>query len=323
MWFAIHFLVLFLLGHDGLWLNPSRELLSSKFEATQDPRGWLRFRLAAGQQQTDERGNATLEVPAGVVDVETPTHRIRFENCSRECDAGQTTQLRIELAEESVAEEEIVVTATRANTRIEDEPLRSSVVDQEEVDEKAVMTPGDIAMLLNETSGHPRPGNVSVARCRKRSHPGLRGRYSNCRRWPSLYGRPVHSAFCRFSSRPRTRLRSSKASLRALWGVRHRGVINCIERPAASQTEACKTWTSARIRHRLLAHEQKPKDGSGSYTLLGVLTSSNRFGTSPTETAYADHPDIQPTRACTGEPSQCFWENVENGKYPCSLTAGD
>ncbi len=50
-------------------------------------------------------------------------------------------------------EEMVVVTTARVERRVADEPLRVEVVDAEEIEEKAAMTPGDVAMLLNETGG--------------------------------------------------------------------------------------------------------------------------------------------------------------------------
>jgi outer membrane receptor for ferrienterochelin and colicins len=49
--------------------------------------------------------------------------------------------------------EEIVVQATRSGRRLSDEPLRVEVIDREEIEEKILMRPGSIAMLLSETSG--------------------------------------------------------------------------------------------------------------------------------------------------------------------------
>ncbi|HSJ25262.1 MAG TPA: TonB-dependent receptor [Longimicrobiales bacterium] len=47
----------------------------------------------------------------------------------------------------------IIVESTRAGRLPEDEPLRVEVVGREEIEEKLLMTPGDIAMLLNEMGG--------------------------------------------------------------------------------------------------------------------------------------------------------------------------
>ena len=75
-------------------------------------------------------------------------------------------------------EETVVVTATRTDRRIEDEPTRVEVVPQDEVQEKIMMAPGDVSMLLNETNGlrvqttSPSLGSANVR------IQGLRGRYT-------------------------------------------------------------------------------------------------------------------------------------------------
>ncbi|HYM34284.1 MAG TPA: TonB-dependent receptor, partial [Steroidobacteraceae bacterium] len=48
---------------------------------------------------------------------------------------------------------EVIVTTTRLPKRIADEPTRLEIIDREELEEKVAMSPGDVAMLLNETSG--------------------------------------------------------------------------------------------------------------------------------------------------------------------------
>jgi len=49
--------------------------------------------------------------------------------------------------------EVVIVQATRSGRALDDQPIRVDVVDQEEVTEKQLMTPGNIAMLVNETVG--------------------------------------------------------------------------------------------------------------------------------------------------------------------------
>src|SRR5690606_32349108 len=55
--------------------------------------------------------------------------------------------------EEATEVEDIIVHATRSGRRIQDEPIRVEVVNREEIMEKLLMTPGSIAMLVNETGG--------------------------------------------------------------------------------------------------------------------------------------------------------------------------
>src|SRR5688500_15169334 len=72
----------------------------------------------------------------------------------------------------------IVVEATRTGGRLEDSPLRVEVLEREEIEEKMLMTPGDIVMMLNEMGGmrvqatSPSLGAASVR------VQGMRGRYT-------------------------------------------------------------------------------------------------------------------------------------------------
>jgi outer membrane receptor protein involved in Fe transport len=74
--------------------------------------------------------------------------------------------------------EEIFVQATRSRRRVQDEPIRVEVLSQEEIEEKLLMRPGNISMMLNETGGlcvqvtSPALGSANV-----RVH-GMRGRYT-------------------------------------------------------------------------------------------------------------------------------------------------
>ena len=80
---------------------------------------------------------------------------------------------------ELVVEEEVtVVASTRTGRRIEDQPLRVEALNREEIEEKMLMTPGDVVMLLNEMGGmrvqttSPSLGAASVR------IQGMRGRYT-------------------------------------------------------------------------------------------------------------------------------------------------
>ena len=75
-------------------------------------------------------------------------------------------------------EDQVVVNASRSPTRIQDQPLRVEVIDREEIEEKALMTPGSVAMLIGETTGlrvQPTAPSLGAANVRIQ---GLRGRYS-------------------------------------------------------------------------------------------------------------------------------------------------
>lgn len=80
--------------------------------------------------------------------------------------------------EEVVTVEDIIVQATRSRRRVQDEPIRVEVIPQEEIEEKLLMRPGNISMLLAETGGlrvqttSPSLGGANVR------VQGMRGRYT-------------------------------------------------------------------------------------------------------------------------------------------------
>jgi outer membrane receptor for ferrienterochelin and colicins len=75
-------------------------------------------------------------------------------------------------------EEEIVVTATRTGGRLDNQPTRVEVLNREEVEEKMLMTPGDIVMMLNEMGGmRVQATSPSMGAATVRIQ-GMRGRYT-------------------------------------------------------------------------------------------------------------------------------------------------
>ena len=90
--------------------------------------------------------------------------------------ADQRREVIAEL--QTALRDEITVSATRTESRIEDLPMRVEVLEREEIEEKMLMTPGDITMMLNEMGGmrvqatSPSLGAASVR------IQGMRGRYT-------------------------------------------------------------------------------------------------------------------------------------------------
>ena len=58
-----------------------------------------------------------------------------------------------EPSEPTVEEHVTVIATTRSGRRIEDEPLRVETLEREEIEEKMLMAPGDIVILLNKRGG--------------------------------------------------------------------------------------------------------------------------------------------------------------------------
>src|SRR5689334_314710 len=84
----------------------------------------------------------------------------------------------ISLPQKVSHEEAVTVAATRTGARLEDTPTRVEVLNREEIEEKLLMTPGDIVMMLNEMGGMrvqtTSPG-IGAATVRVQ---GMRGRYT-------------------------------------------------------------------------------------------------------------------------------------------------
>jgi iron complex outermembrane receptor protein len=160
---------------------------------TQDPTATLRFRvegagarplegatvsIEARQARTGADGRAVMVVPAGRAHIIVTHLGHRPDSLVLLLTPGQDTALLVRLEAEPEELDALVVTATRIPRRVEDQPLRVEVLGTEEIEEKLLMTPGDITMLLNETGGlrvqttSPSLGGANVR------VQGLRGRYT-------------------------------------------------------------------------------------------------------------------------------------------------
>ncbi|MDX2001371.1 MAG: TonB-dependent receptor [Chitinophagales bacterium] len=74
--------------------------------------------------------------------------------------------------------EEVVVTSTRSNISIQNIPTRIEVLGIEEIEEKANMKPGDIRMILNETTGIQTQQTSATSANASIRIQGLDGRYT-------------------------------------------------------------------------------------------------------------------------------------------------
>lgn len=128
--------------------------------------------------QTNALGDAELRVSPGVHTFVASKLGLRTDSMRLTLGTGADTAITIALEAQAAQVEAVVVSATRSERRVEDVPLRVEVIDEEEIAEKVAMTPGDIAMMLNETSGlrvqttSPSLGGANIR------IQGLAGRYS-------------------------------------------------------------------------------------------------------------------------------------------------
>jgi iron complex outermembrane receptor protein len=141
------------------------------------PLAGAQLRSGGASATSDARGEATLRLPAG--ERTLTAAKIGFAPASLHVlvRAGLDTAVTVVL-ERAAEVERVVISATRSGRSVEDEPTRVEVLAREELEEKLFMTPGDIAMLLSETTGlrvqitSPSLGGANVR------IQGLRGRYT-------------------------------------------------------------------------------------------------------------------------------------------------
>ena len=112
-------------------------------------------RVTAGSVSaiSDDSGSATIAVRAGTVEITVSAEGFVTEKASVSTTPGQTQEIVLELQPNPNAEEEVTVSATRTGARLEDDPARVEVIDQDDIEEELMMKPGDIVMMLNEMGG--------------------------------------------------------------------------------------------------------------------------------------------------------------------------
>lgn len=159
-------------------VESSRVAVTVRVQSEGQPIEGVRVEASGVAALTADDGVATLQLPLGTHDLRA--ERIGFEPATLRLVLTEPGTTTVVIALESVAleTEGLIVTSGRTERRIEEEPLRIEAVSREEVEEKLLMTPGDIAMLLNETAGlRVQPTAPSLGGASVRIQ-GLRGRYT-------------------------------------------------------------------------------------------------------------------------------------------------
>lgn len=158
--------------------QPDSATIRVMVQAEEIPLADARVQAGAVSALTDQAGRVVLRVATGRITVRATRIGFHPDSTILQLPPGADTTIVLELSQGEVELEELVVNVTRTNRRVEDQPLRIEVLGQEEIDEKVLMTPGDIAMMLNETGGlriqntSPSLGGANIR------VQGLRGRYT-------------------------------------------------------------------------------------------------------------------------------------------------
>jgi outer membrane receptor for ferrienterochelin and colicins len=127
---------------------------------------------------TDPDGRVTLRIKPGATEITVVKEGFAPITLAVTAVLGPPQVIAVTLEPQETIEEHVTVAATRTDARLEDQPMRVEVLDAEEIEEKQLMTPGDIVMMLNEMGGlrvqatSPSLGAASVR------VQGMRGRYT-------------------------------------------------------------------------------------------------------------------------------------------------
>lgn len=179
--------------------------------------------------------------------------------------------------DEATQIDDVIVQSTRSRRRVQDEPVRVEVLDQEEIEEKLLMRPGNISMLLAETGGLrvqvTSPG-LGAANIRVQ---GLRGRYTQLLAdGLPLYGGQASSlGLLQIAPSDLRQVEVIKGAASALYGGQALGgVINLISRRPGDEAEAELILNAtSRDGQDLSAYGATPLSGGWSGS---ILASANR-----------------------------------------------
>jgi iron complex outermembrane receptor protein len=264
-------------------------------------------------RETGTQGFVVFSVSPGHVDITVVKSGFTPAAASIEISpAEERRTITIELNPATAIEEHVTVSATRTDRGIEDQPMRVEVVDREEIDEKAMMTPGDVVMLLNETGGmrvqatSPSLGAASVR------IQGMRGRYT---RFLSdglpLFGEQVSLGLMQIPPTDLGRVEVIKGVASSLYGAgAMSGVVNLVSKRPSAQPERQVSFN--RSTHGATdagLWYSAPLSTHWGLTLTGSANGQSR--TDVNDDGWADLPKYE--RAVVRP--RLFWDNHEGQSF--------
>jgi iron complex outermembrane receptor protein len=248
--------------------------------------------------------------------------------------SSQEQPVTIELEKIPSVQETVTVSATRTDRGLEDQPMRVEVLDAEEIDEKLMMTPGDVVMMLNELGGmrvqatSPSLGAASVR------IQGMRGRYT---RFLSdglpLFGEQVSLGLMQIPPLDLARAEVVKGVASSLYGAgAMSGVVNLVSRrPGTKPERQLLVNRSSRGATDVGLWYSTPLTSQWGLTLLASANGQQR--TDVDDDVWADLPKyarvvVRPRLFWDNHAGQTFfataggtWEDRTGGSMPGSVLA--
>ncbi len=222
---------------------------------------------------TDARGMASLVLLPGTVVIRARRIGLAPDSVSLSLSAGADTSIVLLLREQAAVIAPIIVSSTRTERRVEEEPLRVEVLAGEDIGEKTEMHPADIRTLLTEMSGvRVQPTSPSLGGSALRIQ-GLRGHYTQILTdGLPLYGAQAGSfGLLQIPPLDLRQVEVIKGAASALYGANAMGgVVNLVTRRAPDRSELIVNGT-ARGGADAVAFGARELDATRSVTLtVGV-----------------------------------------------------
>ena len=136
--------------------------------AAQAPSGTIAIEVRAGDSlienaevivngltyRSDRAGTVRVQAPSGVAEVVVAMDGFVPTTILIQVPPGGEQRVVVDLQPlPTIKEDVVVVASTRTDRGLDDQPLRVDVLPREEIEEKMLMTPGDIVMMMNEMGG--------------------------------------------------------------------------------------------------------------------------------------------------------------------------
>ncbi|QND79207.1 TonB-dependent receptor [Pseudoxanthomonas mexicana] len=212
--------------------------------------------------------------------------------------------------EDAVELDAVIVESTRSGRRVSEEPIRVDVINREEIEEKLLMSPGNISMLVAETAGVRVQSTSPALGASNIRIQGLRGRYTQLLAdgLPLYGGQSSSIGLLQIPPTDLGRVEIIKGSASALYGpAALGGVINLITRRPRDERDAeLLLNVTSRGGYDATAYTAALISDTWSYSLVGGYHEQDRQDLD--DDGWIDMPEYE---RWTVRP-RLFW-NSENG----------
>jgi outer membrane receptor for ferrienterochelin and colicins len=297
--------------------EPHHSTLTVRVSSEGEPVPGARVTSGGTGALTNDRGEALLRLDPGRHAVRVEAVGLKPALLAVTIRAAADTLVVVQLEPEPLEGDAIIVSSTRADRRIEDEPIRVEVIGREEIEEKLLMTPGDISMLLNETAGlrvQPTAPTLGGAGVRIQ---GMRGRYTQIRTdGLLLHGQTDALGPLQIPPMDLAQVEVIKGATSALYGASALGgVVNLISRRPGDENERELLLNVSTLGGAdLILWNSGPIGGTWAYTMLAGA--HRQAAADVDDDGWADLPRFDRASARP----RLFWSNGRGGT--AMFTAG-